>query len=69
MSLKQNDTIAEYRNENDLCQECGKELDWPAQMANMAVRHGRNDICKSCRRIETKKELKNRSLQSKNRTE
>ena len=57
MSNQQNDIIREYRHENDLCQECGKKLDWPAQMANMAIPSqnveagiARNDICKECRR-------------------
>jgi superfamily II helicase len=58
MSNKYNDIIREYRHENDLCQICGKELDWPAQMANMAVRYGRNDICKECRRKEPLPEIK-----------
>lgn len=48
MSNKTNNTIEE--NKFEICQRCGKELDWPAQIANMAVRHGRNDICKECRR-------------------
>lgn len=57
MSHKAIDELREYRYENDLCQQCGKKLDWPAQMANMAVRHGRNDICKKCRHEEYLKEL------------
>ena len=58
MSNKYNDIQKEYRHENNLCQMCGKELDWPAQMANMAVRHGRNDICKECRKLIFKDSLK-----------
>ena len=52
MSHKAIDELREYRFENDLCQICGKKLDWPAISANMAIRNGRNDICKECRRKE-----------------
>jgi len=40
------------------CSRCNKPLNWADEMANMAVKHGENDICKDCRRIQTLNNLR-----------
>ena len=54
MSNQQNDIIEEDKLEIEYCTICHHILVWQDIMANMAIKHGNNTICKVCRRNQFK---------------